>query len=414
MSVLLSLLPVIGRSLLQVILSPLFVILILIVGWQYKRMQRLSEQLFYIEKRIYLRSTVTSTLAGVAGGVLGSFFLILLGVDLSQIGIAYLFLVAILLMLIHPRFLCFAYAGGLLSLSSLLFGVPQIDVPQLMGLVAVLHSVESILILVSGYVDPIPVYIKRDDQRVVGGFNLQKFWPIPLVAVMNIGGIDFTTAGFPIPDWWRPEWWPLIKSYTDGSLPSTYGLLPVLAILGYGEITTTAPPRIKTRYSAANLLAFSLVLLFFAVVASHYPGLSLLPALFGPLGHELVIMIGLRAEAEGQPVFIMPERGVMILDVLPGSVASAAGLRSQDVVISVNGVVIRCRRELQHILQFTWGWLDLEVLRGNTTLRFRINKSPREALGIILVPESQTERHLSFSADTILSRLLILLKRSRD
>lgn len=400
-------LPVVDKVLLQTLLT-LFVVMVLVVGWQYKRLQRMSEGLFYIEKNIYLRSTVTSTLFGIAGGILGSLLLLLFGIDLSGMGIVYLFIVAILLMLFHPRFLCFAYAGGLLCLSNILFGVPHIAVPQLLGLVAVLHMVESVLILVSGHLDPIPVYVRRNDGPVVGGFNLQKFWPIPLVAVMSAAGVESSGITFS-----TPHWWPLMKTYTEMAPEAGYALLPVLAILGYGEVATTAAPRVKARYSARNLFVFSLVLLFLAVLASHYPALSILPAVFAPLGHELVLWIGLKTESLGEPIFVMPETGVMILDVLPGSLAAVAGLASGDVVVSVNGVVVSNRRELQHILQFTWGRLNLEVRRGQQTRYFSVQKRPREVLGIILVPESSADRYLSFAGDSRLARVVSLFRRPR-
>jgi hypothetical protein len=411
LTVLLSLLPVMGKMLLQVMLHPIFLVLVFIVGWQYKRMQLLSEGLFHLEKNIYLRSTILSTLIGVVGGVLGSFILLLFGIDLSEMGIIYLFMVAILLMLINPRFLCFAYAGGLLSLSYIFFGVPQINVPQLMGLVAILHMVESVLILVSGHLDPIPVYVKRNNGQVVGGFNLQKFWPIPLVAVISTGNLDFVGMGVALPDWWWPDWWPLIKAYPDAPRELSYVLLPVLAILGYGEIGTTASPREKTRHSAVNLFWFSLVLLGLSVIASHYSVFSILPALFSPLGHELVIMLGLRTESDGEPLYITPSRGVMILDVLPGSQAARAGLRSEDVVISVNGVEVGTRRELELMMQFGWGRLELEIRRGEQTLYFQIDRKPQAALGLVLVPDSDTNRYLSFRGETLLSRLFKLFKK---
>ena len=210
-----------------------------------------------------------------------------------------------------------------------------------------------------------------------------------------------------------PDWWPLIKAYPDAPQELSYVLLPVLAILGYGEIGTTASPREKTRHSAVNLFWFSLVLLGLSVVASHYSVFSILPALFSPLGHELVIMLGLRTESDGKPLYVMPYRGVMILDVLPGSQAARAGLRSEDVVISVNGVEVETPRDLELMLQFGWGRLELEIQRGEQVLYFEVDRKPQAALGLVLVPDKDANRYLSFKGETFFSRVVDLFKKIR-
>ena len=125
-----------------------------------------------------------------------------LGISINDLGILYLWVLAVLLMLINPRFLCFSYAGGLLALFSLFTGYPKLNIPALMGLVAVLHLVESALILASGHSGSLPVYVRNRFGRVVGAFNLQKFWPVPL-AIIAIGYI-----GPQLPR--MPGWWPLL------------------------------------------------------------------------------------------------------------------------------------------------------------------------------------------------------------
>jgi hypothetical protein len=171
-----------GRVLVNTLTSPSFLLIYLLlfglVTWQYRRLQMMSEPLLQGRKNIYFRSALVSSLLGLLGGILGSILLVFLGVDLTEMGISQLWMVAILLMLIKPRFLCFAYAAGILSISNLLFSYPDINIPQLMGLVAVLHLVESLLILLNGSYSPFPVYIKKAGS-IRGGFNLQLFWQIP-------------------------------------------------------------------------------------------------------------------------------------------------------------------------------------------------------------------------------------------
>ncbi|NSW83937.1 MAG: PDZ domain-containing protein [Syntrophothermus sp.] len=409
-----SFLLVIGKLWLQVIISPVFLVLIVLVGWQYRRMQRMSQGLFPTNRNMYIRSTLLSTLVGIAGGVAGSAGLLGLGVDLARMGIAYLFITAILLMLIHPRFLCFAYAGGIISVSHLVFGWPDVSVPQLMGLVAVLHMVESMLIYFSGHIDPMPVYVQTDRHGVVGGFNLQKFWPIPLVAVMSVVDPRTASTGITLPDWWRAGWWALFHDSSGVPSSVSYVLLPIIAILGYGEVTTTASPRQKSKVSARNLFCFSLMLLILSVMASRNPHLCILPALFGPLGHELVIWLGIKAESEATPSYVMPERGVMILEVLPGSTAAQAGLKRGDVVVGVNGLTVNSREEMEALLRYYGGELQLKICREGQDFSSSFARKPGQSLGIVLVPDPGEEgvrrRHAAFRSQRFLNWLKRFLR----
>ncbi|MGR6837068.1 PDZ domain-containing protein [Syntrophomonas erecta] len=397
MDVIWSVLALMGQVMKEMFLSPLFLIiyaiLFVIVSWQYRRMEVMSAQLLNTEAQSYLLSALVSTLLGLLGGVIGSLLLIITGIDLYNIGIMHLWVIALLLMLINPRFLCFAYAGGLLALSSLLFGYPVIDIPQLMGLIAVLHMVESLLIRLNGHLNPIPVYVKKHNS-IRGGFNLQKFWPLPLIALVSVG-FGEPGAGITMPDWW-----PLLKDYSGLQGERIYTMLPVLAVLGYGEIGTTAAPRDKVRESSRYLFGFSFILLILSILAARYTELLLVAALFSPLGHELVIWLGMQRESQRQPIYTKPPAGVKILQVRPHTPAAQAGLKSGDVILKVNHIKIN--RNYQWESFYKWDQLpwQLQVQRGEKQMFIQMESSPGNA-GLVLAPEPYTPRYLAVKEETL-------------
>ena len=228
---------IMGRMIVETITSPFFLavylLLFTLVCWQYKRLENLSAGLIGKQAGFYLGSAIRSSLLGILGGLTGSVLLIMLGINLNAIGLAYLWVIALLLILVNPRFLCFSYAAGILSLASLIFSFPLINIAHLLALVAVLHLIESLLILLNGHNYPIPLYIEKKGQ-VVGGFNLQKFWPLPLLALVGMPDI------YPAPGFTMPDWLPLLREYS-GISQEGFALLPVVAVLGYGEISTTSP-----------------------------------------------------------------------------------------------------------------------------------------------------------------------------
>lgn len=388
-----------GRVLVHTLTSPSFLflygLLFALVTFQYYRLQSLSESLLQCNKNIYWRAALVSTFLGLLGGILGSIVLILLGVDISGIAVGQLWLVAVLLMLIKPRFLCFAYAAGLLSVSSLLLGYPHINIPQLMGLVGVLHLVESILIYVNGTFSPWPIYVNKQGS-LRGGFNLQQFWPIPLVALITVGVIEPRGAIV------TPDWWPLLQPAAIFSQSHTYILVPVLAMLGYGEISTTKTPAQAVRKSSWHLLIFSMGLICLSIIASHLSILLPLLALYSPIGHELVIWLGMRAENRA-PLYIAPQQGVMLLDVLPATLAHRYGLRSHDVILTVNGEAVHSYQEIVNLGTGPEGNLLLEITRDGQFLKKRLKLKGQQHIGIIPVPEGNNASYLCVSDDEIFS-----------
>ena len=291
----------IAMAFLQALLQPFFWIVIALIWLLYRRMQKTGEALFGVRDST-LSLVLTSLGYGMAGGLLGSVLIVVLGISINDLGILYLWALAVLLMLVNPRFLCFSYAGGLLALFSLFTGYPKLNIPALMGLVAVLHLVESALILGSGHSGPLPVYVRNRFGRVVGAFNLQKFWPVPLViiAAMTIGQQALAGSA----QIQMPGWWPLLGTLGVPPAGAVLGIIPVVAALGYGELAVTCLPRERVRVTSLHLAIFSLVLLGLAVLAAHVPQTVILAALFAPLGHEVVIHAGQRSELQGQPRFV--------------------------------------------------------------------------------------------------------------
>ena len=404
-----QLLPLILDGLRRVVFDELFWVVVVLIALQYRRMARIKETITGVEtKQGFLKSSfLTETLIavgfGLLGGFLGSLLMVLLGLSLSDLGLIYLWPLAIILMLIDSRFLCFAYAGGILALSSLILGFPKINVPQLIALVAVLHIVESVLILVSGHLGAAPAYIKNRAGRIVGGFTLQKFWPIPLV-VLVVMGKGYLADGVDM-----PKWWPLINSGLPGDPNSyIYSLLPVVAGLGYGDMAIARTPREKSRMSAFFLGLYSFVLLVLALVADGSRFLALLAAIFAPLGHELVIYLGKKVEFVNQPLYVPSGRGVMALEVFPGTIAWQAGLRSGDTVAEVNGHPVSDKASLDLLLETTYFIFELAYLKaGEKDLR-RVTAYLRsgQVFGILPVPEGNESEYMEITTAGLLRRKL--------
>lgn len=404
----LQIIPLILQSFISAFMEPLFLAIFLMVmvliAVQYRRMAKVRESFFGQAVGRSIPDILAAAGFGVLGGVAGSIVMVLIGLTLSESGLIYLWPVAILLMLINIRFLCFSYAGGVLALANLTLGYPDINVPQIIALVAVLHMVESFLILASGHLGAAPAYIKGYGGRIIGGFTLQKFWPIPIVVLALVTGEGVERLIN------MPDWWPLLRTGVSGAPQDLgYALLPVVAGLGYGDIATARSPQGKSRLTALFLGAYSLTLLVLAVLAQQSETLALAAALFSFLGHEVVIYAGRRIETRGIPLYVPPEFGTRLLDVQPGGAAWRAGLRSGDVVLALNGETVAGRNSLYQRLRWVLGPVVVDYFShaaGENRQATMRQPGPGMNWGLLPVPEADEDQYVEMLTAGPLGRWL--------
>jgi len=287
------------RALPQHLTAPWFYVVLVLIALQYRRTASLERRLWGGVKQSVFWQVLVSLLFGLLGGILGSILLLSVGVTLAGDSLIYTWVVAIALAFVSARLMCFAYAGGLVALSSLLFGWPKVDVPSLLALVALLHTVESILMYFSGHLGALAVSVRNSRGDIVSGYSLQKFWPVPLLALMALP-LEMPTG---VPTIAMPDWWPLILPQGLGATFS-YWMIPIVAGLGYGELAITTTPQQKARQSAWKLALYSGVLFALAFLGTRVSLVLYLAALFAPIGHEVLIWTTNRQEMHGKPLLM--------------------------------------------------------------------------------------------------------------
>jgi hypothetical protein len=406
------LLIIISRTL-NVYLDITFWLFLAIIAFQYHQMQKQQLKMFGVSRNTVRKQILYAALFGTVGGILGSFLLSILGVTLEQVGLGYLWPVALLLMLINMRFMCFAYAGGIVALAHLLLGWPTVNVPQLMALVAGLHFTESLLIFISGRYSAAPLVLKRADGRLVGAFNLQNLWPLPLVLLTAMSVPEISLPGDIIN---MPEWWPLLpigQSLAEGHT-WLYRAVPVVAALGYADIAVTSSPLQRRRQSAWHLTIYSVLLLILALLSVRFVWLQYLAALVSPLGHELLIQLDNRRELGGPPMFVPPPRGVMILDTAADTPAQRIGLRPGDVLLELANMSVNSGYDLARAISFAPTEFAIKLCReGKTLTKDTCFTGGERRLGIILVPEGWEQNYVEV-VDKRFGLLDWLLRRWRS
>ncbi|HEY8488339.1 MAG TPA: PDZ domain-containing protein [Thermaerobacter sp.] len=370
--------------------APLFLLVVGLVAFQYARVGRLEAELFGRPLEPLWHRVLTAVAAGLLGGFVGGLVMTAAGVVLEPRDVAPLWPVALALALIRPRFLCFAYATGLIGASHLLLGWPQVHIPGLVALVGVLHLAEAILVSIDGAEGATPILARNGRGEVVGGFLLQRFWPVPAAILVMV---QLTVPGGGIE---MPSWWPLVGP-ADPSLLNAAGWIvvafPLVAGLGYTDVALTATPASRSRRMAGVMLVYSALLVLLATLAERDARWLWPATLASPLLHEAMIQLGLARERWGRPLYGPSPDGARVLWVRPRSPAAALGLQPGDVILAANGHPVRREADLRAVAMDLWEGpprvfdLRMEVLRGGRRLVLEMERfDPTVSFGALLVP----------------------------
>jgi PDZ/DHR/GLGF domain protein len=260
-------------------LNPIFWIAVL-VCWQLYRKNGASAA---FARRI----TLYSTLEGVVAGLVAVSVMVVLGLSIQPgIYLILLFPVALLLSLIHPRFLCFSYSAALITAVSRILHPwlnLQADAAGLMAVIAVLHFMEAILVLVGGDRQKQAI-LAETDLGLRPGWSMNRYWPV------SLGLLLVTASGMKAAR--MPEWWPLLA----GGESLIYGLLPMTAMLGYSNLAVKHSPRMKCLRSGGKLVAYGGILLLLSLWQNGNSIREGVGLLFQVLGHEWILQSEERAE----------------------------------------------------------------------------------------------------------------------
>ena len=370
-------------KILTALLSPHFWIVVCIVLFQYIKAGKVEKDILGNYKRSPFLNTLSSVFYGLIGGILGSILFIHFNVLISQRDFLFILPLSLILSIINSRFICFSYAGGIISFSSLVFGWPHVNVASIMFVIGVLHLIESILILLDGTSSKVPIFMEKEGQ-IVGGFVMNRFWPVPFLLFINGGIIQ----------------------------PAT-----LLAILGYGDISFSSLPEEKAKETSFYLFLFSIILMALSKKSQTDYTYRYAASIFAPIAHEIIVLLGKFKEEKGRYIFKPSDDGLRILDTIPGSIGEKMGFNSGDVILSINGKRILSKEDVEEILYYRPKTLLVDVLdrkNGYISKKYRCcNREGIESLGIIVISDIPDSQFVVEEAETSIIRFLNKFRRKK-
>ena len=310
--------------------DPIFFIMVYVTYLFYKKNVQLEKSMLTFAQTTAKKKVTHATLEGIITGLLGSWLMKAAGIPL-EITSASLLLIpaALLLSLKNPRFACFSYAAPIVGVVSLFIPTVRFDIVGIVSLVGSLHLMESLLIYLVGAKESIPVMVRLQGDYV-GGYTMQKYWPIPIALL--------TTAE---------------------------GLVPLCGILGFGSIAVTTTPEKKAKKMGLLIGLYALVILAGARIAHRYPSYKLLALIIMPLLHEIIYYLDRHFETNKPPIYTAPPKGIRVLDVKHYSYGHEMGIQRGDIIHQINNYNIENAPDYYKILKQGHHKIRLRVSRLN-------------------------------------------------
>ncbi|HZG74448.1 MAG TPA: serine protease, partial [Paenibacillus sp.] len=176
--------------------SPFYYLALLFIALHVRKQTSIERKLFSVKLHTWWSEWGQTVLWGALVGVGVSIGFLFLGASIAGSTLLMLWIVALLLAVVRVRYMCFAYAAGVLGLAQVGAGLldpaslpggaaivvrelQAMHLPSVLALVGVLHLAEAALVYKMAGRLATPLFFEGKRGKTVGGYQLQGFWPVP-------------------------------------------------------------------------------------------------------------------------------------------------------------------------------------------------------------------------------------------
>ncbi|MEG0012902.1 MAG: hypothetical protein RSG75_07265 [Cellulosilyticaceae bacterium] len=222
-----------AMNIVYIVSDPIFIVLAILMIVMYRREAKETKDKVY--RNQLERTAIKDIFRGVIIGAIMSLVLTSLGICIPITkGMLILIPITIGLVIINPKWGCFSYVIPIAYGVQVVGRLFQKDLTwldlhydEMIILIGILHIIEGLLVITYGHENSREVPLYREG-RLVSGYVLKKYWPIPLM-VFQYGG-------------------------------SVVSLIPMYAMLGYADITFGQNPRSKSRRMGMILVLYGSII----------------------------------------------------------------------------------------------------------------------------------------------------------
>jgi hypothetical protein len=411
---------VVLTQILSFFLNPFVYLFLFLVYMQYRRQVGFERKLFHVRINTAWEQLSQSVMYGLFGGMIASCAVIMLGVVISPVDMLAVFAISLILACLHIQYLCFAYAGGIAGVLSYAVGFwPQgADLPgigwlwavllnmnmtSLLAIVGILHLVEAILVKLNAGRGSSPLFINGKRGLLVGAYQLQKFWFIPLFTIISVPQAEALPISL-------ASWWPLLAAGAG----TGFSLLLLPVVIGFADTASSSLPAQQARKSFRLIASYSLILLALSIASLQWHGMVLVASLFAVLGHEGIIRLSRWRDRNKTRIFVQRGQGAVVLAVVPQSPAEVLGVEPGDILVKINGKEITHCHDVYPALQIQSTFCKMEVQNIDGHIKYvqrTVYQGDHHQLGLIFAPDEQADYYVDMKPVNIFKLISQRIKR---
>lgn len=398
----------------DLLLNPLLYAGFILAYWDLRRTSTLERTLFGFRSTRAFRQTLVRGLQGLAAGIILSVLFVALGLQVSLWEVATLTMVNILLAALRLRWLSPVYALAIVvtgarilarwtpgmsgQLGAWIGHIASLSVWNWFLIMAGVLLAEAALLFLDKDKHHAPAVAVSKRGRGIGALWVKIAFALPLVIPTE--GTLWNAPAYAHATNWHILWL--------AGLPS-FGLLAMPVLAGFSGLFSTLHPRQGLRQviwvdvlSAALLVAAALVM-----HRSTIPGLWLMAWVVVLLREASTRVLSWR-QGLHDPLFAPDEDGVMVLKVLPGTLAAHMGIQSGERIMEVNAMPVRSPYDVHFGLNQNPAYAKLLVrdLRGEARLAgHTVYEGERVQLGLVFAPDGFANRGIERTSFGLLESL---------
>lgn len=323
-------------------------------------------------------------LVGLISGFFGGILTVTLGLYIDPAGLQAFLIIMAILAFINHRFVNPSYAGGILTLSALVLGSDKVHVPSMLSLIAVIQLTEAVLIYVTRKNDNIPIFIQHNG-TMTGAFIKQKYFAVPFM-MLSLSAIPNAVWQNQV----RLGWGTMFQAGLSVAVAGTVFLMTgAIGVTNYSSISISSVPEEKCRNDAVKFLIGSLLLFVLAFLSVKTEVLRWVGSIFALFYRELVFQHGMRREKRNRPLYTAVQRGVRILEIIPGGTADKMKMKRGEIILNINGKPVQTEDGICHVLANspTFIWMHTEDPCGQIKIyEYKCYPDGVKDLDVILVP----------------------------
>lgn len=335
----------------------------------------------------------TSILYGLLLGAILSVVSLLVGISIPIEMVVLISIITILCTLtLRFRWISPAYTIGLaliaipllnkgISSLSILENVVPKDLngmlPAVTILLGLLLLAEGILVQRNAANHTTPLFVGSKRGKRIGAHEANKLWIVPLFLLIPNGTIFSDYA-----------WWPILSLGDSG-----YSILCVPFGIGFYQLIQGMLPKESIKLVGRQIVTLSLLVCIGGVISYFAGFVAFITIAIAIVGREAITYIHRNRDFSTPSYFTSKAVGLIVLGILPNSVADKMDIHVGESITKVNGQSVSTVAEFYNALQINRAYCKLEVIDLNAEIRITqcaVYEGDHHELGFIF-PEEETK-----------------------